>query len=255
MDPLDIIKLAMRVDKKLSRLDSTISNDYKLINKAFTIDKKIVRAANRAVKEADRKAREEEFLSHVDEYKQDVNDVASKAITRSRFEKDVSGVSKAKVKDASSKIKGLYKRFGSEYIAELILNLSKQYVPVKTGRLRDSGKIEKLDTNKYRIVYGEGLDYAVFVHEIMDNYHIVGRAKFLEDAAYTILNLTQSGDKPLFTFKLKIEGNLVILDIDSIDTDEFMKNEEQRNSLLDINFDDLVVPEYDYSFMLFNNRE
>lgn len=57
-----------------------------------------------------------------------------------------------------------------------------QYVPVDTGALRNSGKVEvsKSSITEFyvRMSYGEGLDYAIYVHEI-PRHHNHGQYKFL----------------------------------------------------------------------------
>lgn len=52
------------------------------------------------------------------------------------------------------------------------------------GSLRESGRIVRVDEGtipSFRIVFGgPTAPYAVYVHEILENYHPVGQAKFLE---------------------------------------------------------------------------
>lgn len=48
-------------------------------------------------------------------------------------------------------------------------------VPLDTGALRNSG--QAVDG-----VVSFGTDYAIYVHEILENHHPIGEAKFLENA-------------------------------------------------------------------------
>lgn len=48
-------------------------------------------------------------------------------------------------------------------------------VPIDTGRLRNSGQAEDG-------VVSFNTDYAIYVHEILENHHPIGEAKFLENA-------------------------------------------------------------------------
>lgn len=133
-----------------------------------------------------------------------------------------------------------YGKYGVQYIADLILRIAMSFVPVKTGRLQASGRAEvDENSNTARVIFGEGLNYAVYVHEILDYVHLNGRAKFLEDAAYQVVNISQVGSSPLFTFSMSIEGSTVVCEINSIDQDRFMNNLEQRNALFNMSFDEL----------------
>jgi len=68
------------------------------------------------------------------------------------------------------------------------LELAKSYTPVATGKLKDSGYIEKRNSASGGInvvigfAKGGNPDYAAIVHERVDMFHRVGRAKFLESA-------------------------------------------------------------------------
>ena len=137
-------------------------------------------------------------------------------------------------------IKIFHKDYGSVFIAMLILKKSQEYVPVDTGALRDSAIIEELGDGKYRIIYDT--PYAAIQHEDIDFQHIEpGRAKYLEDAAYEILNLVQNnGEAPLFTFQIQFPGEgRVALDINNIDMNEFMNNKIKRERLLNMTVTEL----------------
>ena len=65
---------------------------------------------------------------------------------------------------------------------ESIMAAAKRDTPVETGRLRSSGHVKPPKTGRglVEIVMAFGTDYAVFVHEIREARHNVGKAKFLE---------------------------------------------------------------------------
>lgn len=62
---------------------------------------------------------------------------------------------------------------------EIVAKESDRRCPVKTGNLMNSRYI-RFDRNQWFIGYEA--PYAVYVHEILDNYHPNGEAKFLENA-------------------------------------------------------------------------
>lgn len=65
---------------------------------------------------------------------------------------------------------------------EAIMSAAKKDTPVDTGRLRSTGHVTppKMNRGVIEVVMAFGTDYAVFVHEILDRRHPVGKAKFLE---------------------------------------------------------------------------
>lgn len=77
--------------------------------------------------------------------------------------------------------------------AKRVLDWARDEVPVDTGSLRDSGKIERT-ANGYKVIFGTGknrktgkpIDYATIVHEDEDAFHEIGNAKYLEMAAYFV---------------------------------------------------------------------
>lgn len=150
-------------------------------------------------------------------------------------------ISEEEKENIRDELGGLYSQYGIKYIADLILRIAKSYTPVDTGALRDSGRVE-LDesSNTAKVIFGEGLNYAVYVHEIMDNRHYSGRAKYLEDAAYQVINTSQVGNTPLFTFDISLDGDLVVCNINSIDEESFMFNLEERNALFEMSMDDML---------------
>lgn len=69
-------------------------------------------------------------------------------------------------------------------IGKAILGRAIELCPIKTGALRKSGTIIQ---NGDSVIIGFYAPYAIYVHEDMNNYHPVGKAKFLEDAVQEIL--------------------------------------------------------------------
>ena len=68
--------------------------------------------------------------------------------------------------------------------SEDVFERSQKYVPVKNGNLKKSGKIQ-YKNNSYYITYKT--DYALYVHEIINNYHKPPtRSKYLENAFYSV---------------------------------------------------------------------
>ena len=81
---------------------------------------------------------------------------------------------------ATGVARGLFKE------GEGIMTISKQaYVPVDTGTLRASGFVDRPIRRGTKILVmlgygGPAAPYAIFVHEDMDAFHVVGQAKYLE---------------------------------------------------------------------------
>lgn len=105
-------------------------------------------------------------------------------------------------------------------IADLIMQVAKSKCPEKTGALRDSAKVIR-EGNGYAVVFGMGyrlvqsstgkvskvpIDYATFVHEIGYNRHVVGQAKYLEDATIEVMNSFKASD--LFHFKIDYDRDI-----------------------------------------------
>ncbi len=65
---------------------------------------------------------------------------------------------------------------------ESIMAKAKGDTPVDFGNLRASGHVQRpqIRRDSAEVVLAYGTDYAVFVHEIRDATHTVGKAKFLE---------------------------------------------------------------------------
>ena len=107
----------------------------------------------------------------------------------------------------------------NRYIAESIFELSQQWCPVDTGRLKNSGEIFKNSIGTYSIRYST--PYAVYVHEIEENRHIAPtRSHWLEDAAYNILNRFETQGLS-FTFEMDLNENNVTLNIDALGQSDF----------------------------------
>jgi len=58
---------------------------------------------------------------------------------------------------------------------------SMERTPVKTGVLKNSHTVE-VDPAKMEVEISANTDYAKYVHEILEYFHSVGEAKFLEKA-------------------------------------------------------------------------
>lgn len=70
--------------------------------------------------------------------------------------------------------------------ANEIFNESQTQVPVRTGALRGSGRVllPEESPSGVTVVIGYGgaaAPYAIYVHEMTQNNHPIGKAKFLED--------------------------------------------------------------------------
>lgn len=78
-------------------------------------------------------------------------------------------------------------RVGLFKAAELLKELSQELVPVDTGRLKASVRIEDqtVDPNHPRVVVIYDTPYAIPVHERLDVFHPNGQAKYLEEPART----------------------------------------------------------------------
>ena len=119
------------------------------------------------------------------------------------------------------------KKIWYKTIAQKIYMVSQTLVPVDTGALKKSGKIRINSDGTYRVEYNT--PYAMFVHEIIENRHETPtQAKYLEDAAYIVLNeISQESGSiiPLFTFHIEMDMMTgVVLYIDSISMEEFKGN-------------------------------
>ena len=64
--------------------------------------------------------------------------------------------------------------------ARAILELSQPLVPVDTGALKRSGRVEPAKNGASVLVYGGGpINYAGYVHYILTNKHKVGQAQYV----------------------------------------------------------------------------
>ena len=64
--------------------------------------------------------------------------------------------------------------------ARAILEVSQPLVPVDTGALKRSGRVEDAPKNASVLIYGGGpINYAVYVHYILTNKHKVGQAQYV----------------------------------------------------------------------------
>jgi len=74
------------------------------------------------------------------------------------------------------------KRALDEWMKETLLISSENFCPIDKGDLKESAEIEKATdtTLEYSLVASYNTPYAIYVHEILTNYHPHGQAKFLE---------------------------------------------------------------------------
>lgn len=115
-----------------------------------------------------------------------------------------------------------------------ILEESQKLVPVETGRLLGSGFIEK---NKNYSIVGYETPYAVYVHEIKNNLHILGQAKYLEDAVIAYINKSNSN----LSFKLVLDKDGVYVYISDISYGSKLKGLElNQNNILKNSFSSLM---------------
>ena len=71
-------------------------------------------------------------------------------------------------------------------IALEILDRAQAKVPVDTGFLKSTGKVVQVEDG-FEVRYDA--DYAIYVHELVDNKHPNGgQAKFLEEAFYEVMS-------------------------------------------------------------------
>lgn len=128
------------------------------------------------------------------------------------------------------------------HAAEIILEASQKLVPVDTGRLKKSGHIEQNSEGTYSIVYDA--PYALFVHEIMGNYHKPPtQAKYLEDVAWQFL--TMFNYIP-FTFNITKYGNGgIALNLDALDFEKFAYD------LIKVNRNQLIINSGNIDYMKF----
>ena len=72
-------------------------------------------------------------------------------------------------------------------LAEKIARRGRELVPVDTGALLSTIRVERIAAG-YAVVAGEpGVEYAIPVHERLDVYHDQGQAKFIEAAAIDLI--------------------------------------------------------------------
>lgn len=152
--------------------------------------------------------------------------------------------------DIKARILEEYGRTGMAEITKLIFLISQRYVPVDTGYLRSTGWIEEHDDLHYTIHYDA--PYAAKQHEtLFYNHTYPGRAKYLEDAAYEVMSFL-SDKEPLFTFELGLaefhdsedgedEGGNIWLEINSISTEQFVRNNEIKERIRAFGMEDLEV--------------
>ena len=87
-------------------------------------------------------------------------------------------------------------------VGKIIISKSNAQIPIVTGTLMGSayvGRVDKSDTPTLRLGYGGPADkvnpisgkkaseYAIYVHENLEAKHLVGNAKFLENAIREVM--------------------------------------------------------------------
>lgn len=136
-----------------------------------------------------------------------------------------------------------------KFVANQILAESQILVPVDTGFLKSTGKIVKNSIGTYSVIYTA--PYAVYVHEIIDNWHkYPTQAKFLEDAAWKVL--TSFSYYIPFTFTMDTGyQDVLALHLDSITVDEFKLNlwKDQNNVQIMNSGDISRIDEIDNDFI------
>lgn len=106
-------------------------------------------------------------------------------------------------------------------LADIVLTVARSKCPKATGALANSGKVIRYGAG-YAVVFGMGfrfkldangnktkkkaIDYATFVHEIGYHKHLVGQAKYLEDAAIEVINSYEKADN--FYFKIDYDQTI-----------------------------------------------
>lgn len=85
---------------------------------------------------------------------------------------------------------------GIENAMKMILRKSKPLVPVDTGKLKASGKVEKIP-NGYRISYralnkDTGYNYAPIQHDNLSFKHRVGQANYLAQPVQQNMNMIKA---------------------------------------------------------------
>jgi len=96
------------------------------------------------------------------------------------------GISRTKKRvDALARADKKALRRGMAKAGRFLLRESKKLVPVKTGRLKDSGKSKVLNNSDKHPEYIVSFNkkYAIYVHENLHVFHPIGQAKFLEQPA------------------------------------------------------------------------
>lgn len=73
-------------------------------------------------------------------------------------------------------------------LAEAIAERARELVPVDTGALRNSIRVEERDNGYAVVAGGPEAPYAIYVHERLDLHHEVGQAKFIEVAAMELVD-------------------------------------------------------------------
>ncbi|MDD2299236.1 MAG: HK97 gp10 family phage protein [Candidatus Pacebacteria bacterium] len=82
---------------------------------------------------------------------------------------------------------------GLHEVGQKIFDQAKATVPIDTGTLKGSGRMDESGSNtKIKITIGFYTDYAAYVHEIMYYKHPHGKAKYLEDPFNSVISNIES---------------------------------------------------------------
>lgn len=93
--------------------------------------------------------------------------------------------------------------------ADFIFPITQGQVPVNTGALRDTGRVEEPENETgeltVAIAYGdETVDYALAVHEDLEAIHPHGKAKYVEDPVRGELSYGRSAERMAKTIRARL---------------------------------------------------
>lgn len=109
-----------------------------------------------------------------------------------------------------------------DMIANRIAEVSYKLCPKDTEYLVSTLKVVKNSIGTRSIIYTA--PYALYVHEIIDNWHAhPTQAKYLEDAGWIVLSEFKNGILFTFTMEYNSDGSIA-LHLDSISLDDFKHN-------------------------------
>jgi hypothetical protein len=79
-------------------------------------------------------------------------------------------------------------------LRDLLEEIKRDYVPIETGELRDSGYVNGpfFQNGAWTVEIGFGAEHALIQHERLDYYHPHGQAKYLEEPLQQLLSRRRS---------------------------------------------------------------